>query len=363
LGQLLSAHGYKAEANVCFAQAERLAPDDPRWPYLQGVSLQSDDPQSAIAHLQRAVALCGDVPDAPRLSLAEVSFQLGHLDDAQQQFRLVLRRDAGNARAHLGLARLACARGKPRDALAHLEQSAASRLTRKASAILLAQAYHQLGDPAAADRERARALELPGDPPWPDPFLEEVQSLMAGKQARLARLQTLHQQGRDAEARALAGQLEDEYPDIYWLVEGRGLMARKEYLAAERALRKAIQLAPESVDAHFDLGTALFEQRNFSAAAECFHRVTELEPGHGSAYLRLGRCRLSLGDRAAALPAFQAAVRYLPQNAEARREFGALLAQEGRTAEAQAQLRQALHLQPADTKARELLEAISRRMP
>src|SRR5262249_39712413 len=45
LGQLLRAHGAVPESNRCFAQAERLDPGDPRWPYLQGTGLQSDDPE------------------------------------------------------------------------------------------------------------------------------------------------------------------------------------------------------------------------------------------------------------------------------------------------------------------------------
>src|SRR5262249_9312750 len=108
LGQRLRAHGYRPESNFCFAQAERLNPQDPRWSYLQGIGLQSDDPEAAIAHLERAVALCGrQDPDAPQLSLAEVCFQQGRLDEAEQHFRQVLRRDRDNARAHLGLGRLA----------------------------------------------------------------------------------------------------------------------------------------------------------------------------------------------------------------------------------------------------------------
>src|SRR5262245_34994620 len=363
LGQLLRAHGYMPESNQCFAQAGRLDPGDPRGPYLHGIGLQSDDPEAAIGHLQRAADLCGAAPDAPRLALAEVCFQLGRLDESDGHFRQVLGGDAGNARAHLGLGRLACERRNPRDALGHLEQSASSPLTQQASRVLLAQAYQQLGDTAAASRERALALGLPGDPPWPDPYQEEVLSLMSGKQARLARLQTLHRQGRAAEARELARQLEKDYPDIYWLVEGRGQMTRGDFLAAESALRKAIELAPEAVEAHFDLGTVLYEQRSFRAAADCFRTVTELEPGHGPAYLRLARCLVSLEDRAEALRAFQAAVRYGPQQADAHREFGELLAREGRTDEAVTQLRQALQLQPGDAKAKELLEKISRRKP
>src|SRR5262245_23008035 len=363
LGQRLRAHGYVPESNTCFAQAERLDPNDPRWPYLHGTGLLSNDPEAAIGHLQRAVVLCGSVPDAPRLVLAEVCLQQGRLDEAERHFRQVLESDPDNARAHLGLGRLACERGNPRDALAHLERSAPSQLTQKASRLLLAQAHQQLGDTAVAARERALALDLPSDPPWPDPFQEEVLDMMIGKQARLARLQTLHRQGRAAEARELARQLEKEYPDVYWLVEGRGQMTRGDFVAAEQALRKAIELAPGSVEAHFDLGTVLFEQRNFSAAVASFRKVTELEPGYGLAYLRLGRCLERQGDRAEALRAFEAAVLYMPQQAEAHRELGALLAREGRTGEALIQFRKALQLQPGDAKTKELLEEASRQKP
>jgi tetratricopeptide (TPR) repeat protein len=363
LGQLLIAHGFKPESKACFARAEQLDAKDPRWPYLQGLNLRSDDPEAAALCLRRAVALCDEGPDAPELLLGEVCFQQGNLDDAERHFQHVLDRDADEARAHLGLGRLALERGNPRAGLDHLRRSASGQLASKASRALLAQAYHQLGDAPASDREQAAADDLPDDPPWPDPFLEEAQALMVGKQARLARLQTLHRQGRDAEARALAGQLEDDYPDVYWLVEGRGQMTRGDFAAAERALRKAVELAPESIDVRFDLGTVLFEQRNYPAAADCFRKVIELEPGYGPAYQRLGRCLVIQGERAEALRAFQAAVRYVPQHAEARRELGGLLAREGRVTEAAAQLRQALQLRPGDKKARELLNELSRSAP
>src|SRR5205807_1041778 len=132
--------------------------------------------------------------------------------------------------------------------------------------------------------ERAQAAGLPEDPPWPDPFFEETLALQVGKQAGLARLHMLNRQGRLADARALAHRLEDQYPEIYWLVEGREQMDRGSLAAAEEALRKAVRLAPDSVDTHVDLGTVLFRQKNYGAAADCFRKVTELVPGHGAAY-------------------------------------------------------------------------------
>src|SRR5438132_10030686 len=122
LGQLLRAHLYTSESNLCFAQAGRLDPTDSRWPYLQGLSLQSDDPEAAVRHLQRAVALCGSVPDAPELCLAEVCLQQGRQADAEQHFRHVLQNDPDNARAHLGLGRLDQQRSRLADGLAHLNR-------------------------------------------------------------------------------------------------------------------------------------------------------------------------------------------------------------------------------------------------
>ena len=361
LGKLLRAHGFKVESNVCFTRAEQLDPDNPRWPYYQGYSLRLDDPEAAIRHLQRAVALGGHTPDAPELCLAEVLLQQGRLDDAEQHFQRVLQAYPGNARAELGLGRLALERARPRDAFDHLSRAASSRLTQKAASIWLAQVYHQLGDPGTG-QERARAAALPDDPPWPDPYLDEIPQLL-GKQARLARLKTLYRQGRTAEVRELARSIEDDYPDIYWLVEGRQQMERGNLPAAEQSLRQSVQLAPTSVDAQFDLATVLFRQQNYAAALECYRKVTELEPGYGSAYLGLGRCASAHGDRAAAVRALETAVSLMPQSAEAHRELGELFAREGRTTEAAAHLRQALQLNPQDAQARRLLDEVSPRAP
>jgi tetratricopeptide (TPR) repeat protein len=303
------------------------------------------------------------VPDAPELCLAEVCLQQGRLDDAEPHFQHVLQHDPNNARAQLGLGRLACERGNLTGSLEHLKRAATDKRTQKASAVLLAQVYHQLGDTAAANRERQRAADLPDDTAWPDPFVEETRSLTTGKQYRLAHLKALNQQGRAAELRPFAQKLETDYPDVYWLVEGRQQMDKKNWKAAEQALRLAVQLAPDSIYPHFELGTVLFQQQNYHAAAECFRKVIELEPDYAPAHQCLGRCWLRQGNRAEAIRAFQAAVSCMPQDAEAHRELGRLLLENGQLAEGQVQLRQALQLRPGDAKAKELLDEVSKRAP
>src|SRR5262249_58187501 len=59
LGKLLRGCGYREQAEVCFTHAERLAPDEPRWPYLRGELLLPGRPDAALPHLLRAAGLAG----------------------------------------------------------------------------------------------------------------------------------------------------------------------------------------------------------------------------------------------------------------------------------------------------------------
>src|SRR5438132_8238238 len=146
LGMALVVHDFHAEANHCFAQAERLDPRDPRWPYYQGITLFLGDPKAAIPKLRRAVALCGDQPDVPRLRLAETLFAQGYVNEATEQFRRALQHAPDNARAHLGLARLAYERNDPEESRKHLSQSIVSPFTRRAAHALRAEVYQRQGN-------------------------------------------------------------------------------------------------------------------------------------------------------------------------------------------------------------------------
>ena len=57
LGLLLFANGYDKEASSCLTQAERFAPEEPRWPYHHGVVLGLSDRQAGFAKLRKALEL------------------------------------------------------------------------------------------------------------------------------------------------------------------------------------------------------------------------------------------------------------------------------------------------------------------
>lgn len=358
LGSVLYMHDFNAEANQCFAEAERLAPREPRWPYLHGRSLAEHDPDAAVPLLQRAVDLTSDAAAAPRLQLAEMLLERGRLDEAESHLRPVLELDSQDARACLGMGRVALAKGRLEESQDFLKRSIAAAPTIKASRVLLAGVYRQRGDKEAADRELRLAAGLPEFPTWNDPFLGEAMALRTGREADLKRARRLRDEGNIAEEIRLLERLVDAYPDSYqgWELLGTAYDNQGDLPAAQKALRTAVQLAPGSVVAQVQLGVALYHQGKYREARSCFREAARLKPDLAAAAFNLGLCLTKEGDAPAAIEAFRQAIHLKPDLAAAYVELGEILLLEGRAAEAIEPLRQAVTLDSNDPRLNELLE-------
>lgn len=364
LGMVLAAHERTGEANRSFAQAERLDPTEPRWPYHQGVALTLGAPEEALPKLRRAAERCSPENEAVFLRLAELLLLQGHLDEAARWFETLLQQSKAQPRAHLGLARLALARGDLEQSLSHLGPALTDPRTQKAAHQLLATIEARRGDGTAAAEARARADRMPDDPLWPDPFIQEVWQFRTGKQAELSRADELLRQDRVAEAVSLLQRTVRTYPDSDWgwYLLGKALNRRQEWEASEQALRRAAQLAPGAPEVQFYLGVALYHRRDYHAAAAAFQRATELKPSYDLAHFNLGHCRDLAGDPAGADAALQAALRCNPELVEAHAARADLLIRQRRSAEAFAHLQKALQLKPAEPRARKLLNGLLRQM-
>jgi tetratricopeptide (TPR) repeat protein len=148
LGMVLRAHEYNAEANTCFAQAERLDPRDPHWPYYQGTDPFQSDLDLAVAKLRRSVELAGaKAPASLHLRFGELLFNQNQLKEAEDQFQQVLKRTPANPVAHLNLARIARQQDKLEEAKAHINQASADVHTRKAAHLLAAEIQQGSGPP------------------------------------------------------------------------------------------------------------------------------------------------------------------------------------------------------------------------
>jgi tetratricopeptide (TPR) repeat protein len=357
LGMILLAHEFLGEANVCLSRAERLDPEEPRWPYYQGIALFLGDPAAAIPKLERAADLCGGTPDAPRLRLAESLLGQGRTVEATDQFHHILWRDPANARAHLGLARVAYECDELPHSLAQLRQCADDQFTRKAASVLMAEIDQRLGDKPAVAQHLHRAKRLPDDPVWPDPFVEELDRLKKGTQAGIAHMERLLAHNRVAEAVRFLRQRVQDDPDAHWawLWLGRLLIQQEQFEAAEPVLREAVRRAPKSIETQFYLGVVFYCQGKSREAAPFFRRAAELKSDYALAHYNLGHCLIRQGERTAALGAFRLAVRCKPNLADAHTNLGDLLIQDGQYAEGLVHLRHAVALNPGDSRANKLL--------
>jgi tetratricopeptide (TPR) repeat protein len=358
LGMVLAAHDFATEANTCFQRAEQLDPHDGRWPYYQGTEFCLNDSDVAVRKLQRAAELLADRSEGARLRLGQILLRQGRLEEAADQFRRVLQTNPENGHAHLNLARIAREQGDLQVCLQHLKQSMKDVYTRKASHLLAAEVYQRLGDSLTARQERRLAAQLPKDPDWPDPLVQEVARLRTGKQARLADAARLLSQSHFQEAAVRLRAIVRDYPDSdwAWYLLGKSRLGQKDLPGAEAALRQAVQLAPASMKAQFYLGVALLLQDKPQAAAVCFRQAIAIQPDYAEAHHNLAHCLLRQGKRKEAIAAFRAALNCKPNYIPAHLDLAEALLQEGKNAEALAHARSAAELNRAEPRAKKLIE-------
>jgi len=128
---------------------------------------------------------------------------------------------------------------------------------------------------------------------------------------------------------------------------------------AETHLRRAIELDPQSSDAHGILGLCLSEQGQTQEALARFNKAIELDPDLESAHFNLGTFLSSLKRPDEALIHFQEALRINPLSRQAREcgvsirvNQGSLLGREGKAKEAAKRFREALAMDPQSGFAR-----------
>jgi tetratricopeptide (TPR) repeat protein len=329
LGMVLRAHGFAAESTACFAQAQRLDPREPRWPYYRGLTLVLTDPVAGLACLRRAVDRLADGPAAPRFRLVEVLLEQGDLDDAGRHLEQAQQREPGHPRGRLLQARLALARQDGKAALAGLEGCWDDPRARRQTRLLAAEAWQRLGDAARAEKALAEAAPLGPDVPWDDPFVEEVNRLVVGVRARLAWAGALAGHGQAGEAVGVLQGVVEDYPREVsaWVMLGRALQQQDQLGPAEGALLRAVAIDPGSVEGWFHLGVVRVFRGRKREAGDTFAAVLRLKPDHARAHFYRGLCLRDTGDPAGARRAFEQALRCQPDYEEARRALREVTAQ------------------------------------
>jgi tetratricopeptide (TPR) repeat protein len=356
LGKVLLANGHGEDARPCFAEASRLDPTDPRWPYLRGVAQQAISPDPALPFFQEAARRArGADPaaDVVRLRYAEGLMRTGQTAEAETLLREVLKHQPDEPRVLLDLGSLAMEAGDLETAETNLLRCAASPLTRQRATTRLSRLYLQKGDSAAAERYRNQARRYPRDGDGPDPYAEEYKELLIGRRARLLRAEGLLRSGAVQESVQLLQPLvdaEDAEPEAYVKL-GMALAMLGRYREAEGVLRRDLNAGHDQAQAHYFLCVSLFHQAEQSDSRAGFEEAEKearaaltRKPDHAYAHLYRGLALGKLGQPQDALVELEQAVRISPESIDPELHLGQALLAAGQKEKGIAHLEKAVDL-------------------
>jgi serine/threonine-protein kinase len=269
------------------------------------------------------------------------------------------------ATASFGPALWQLARGDDWRQLREVRREIDPRMDPVLTVVLLAQAYAAVGDAAGAGQVLGEAATARPDQVV---LLDALAKLLerqgpsrrgnAIEYYRAARAQrprlgialsgALIRAGRAEEAEGVLRDLlrqQQQAPTLYNDL-GVCLDAQKKHEAAEAAYRKAIDLAPDFVDAHCNLGMCLADQHRYEAGERACRKAIDLRPHRADAYYYLGNTLAGQKNHAAAGEAFRQAIARRPDWAEAYYNLGNALTGQGKHGAAEAAYRQAVTLRP-----------------
>jgi tetratricopeptide (TPR) repeat protein len=115
---------------------------------------------------------------------------------------------------------------------------------------------------------------------------------------------------------------------------------------AADAYHRAVRASPKWVEAHLNLGTALFHLREIKEAHRCFKKALELAPDNVLARFNVACVLERMGKRRAAIQQLQHAIRLAPDSAEAHLNLALLYDAKGQEKKMREHLAHYLRLQP-----------------
>ena len=373
LGKLLRASQLLPEAAACFAEAEKLDPQKPSWPYLQGEALRMVDLDAAVTPLRRAAERMDPADTiAPSLRLAEVLLAQGHNEEAETRLRQALTSEPDNPTVHYNLGILALERGDLSVSLTHLQRGEHSPFTQRKVCSQLAAIYKRIGKPEQAERYSRKADTLPVDSNWIDPFLTDV--VVVGRPARFQQIHQMQIRGDYRNAAEQLSALIQEQPEYRAYVALAEVLEKLgDFDRAEQALRAGIALEPEKFRAYHQLSRILWlraskmehtdrhpARADFEEAAACARKAIARQADDAMAHLVLGLSLRQLGTQDEALQAFRTAVELGPNLTDAHLYLGQTLADAGQVDAARRSLRRAVELSPDDPRPQKALAKLKK---
>jgi tetratricopeptide (TPR) repeat protein len=125
----------------------------------------------------------------------------------------------------------------------------------------------------------------------------------------------------------------------------------KDYAGTERQCQRALELNPQSADAYYYLGLALFGRKEYDEAIRALSEAARLKPASSEIHGHLGTVLVARGRVNEAVRHLQQSLQLDPNNAEAYFNLGVAMFGQGHKQEAIEYWSQAVRLRPDDYEA------------
>ena len=167
-------------------------------------------------------------------------------------------------------------------------------------------------------------------------------------QGQLSSLLEHYQNGRYVEAEKLATSITNEFPKHQFGWKVLGIVLKKSGRVSESlvASQRAVQLAPQDANAHYNLANTFTELGRLAEAEASFKQSIALKADFAEAHSNLGNTLQELGRLKEAQESYMQAIALKPDYAEAHSNFGNTLKKAGKLEEAKASYRQSIALAP-----------------
>ena len=352
LGKLYHAYQIHRAAAACYLNAERLQPEDSRWPYFQGLlAFDSGQLAEAAERFSRVLELRPrELPAV--LRVAEARLNLGDPAAAKAAYEQAIALDADSAAAHYGLGKVASEEKDYEEAARRFERALELQPGADAVHYSLALAYRNLGRLEEAREQAAQYGSVA--PTFREPLADELRQAADSSHFAVVFADQHLISGRwelAEEGFLKALESDPENPKVH---RGLGLVAehKGDLEAAKKSFREAKRLEPGSPFYDFYLARIFSREKADREAIEHLEEVIRVDPGFETAYFRLATIHERYQRYEKALELYGGILELDPQNWAALVNRLAPLRRLGRLEEAEREAERLLKLNPRDAAVR-----------
>lgn len=285
LGLYLQAHGFSAEAIVCYRAAIDLPNTPTKVNYWVALSLAS------LGQYEKAILHSGVYENyAPAFWRQGFwHMDLGNVQKAENAFNAALVIDEQAVAAMVGLARMWLQRSDPNRAVEILERIRQRGGNHPYLTYLLGTAYQRTGNSNEAKILLAKPCKTP--PKWKDPWRVEMSSYQRGYAFSIKNAIAKLDDGNTAGAMADFQLLAKTHPrDSVVLINLANVQLQMGRLdEALESCKISIRWNPKHVPSQLTMALALMKKGNFSLAQAYVSKAIELKPSNAQAYSLAGK--------------------------------------------------------------------------